>query len=148
MFCTEKERKTCNVEKMGCKGCYYNNEDIEILEMDLDDIVEYLIKQVSFEYGQIIGRAIKNMINRNKELEEYNMKYIVQLTDEQYRNLVDIIRKEVNNEWKSKVKEKIEELEKDVKDFEEYWSTDPRRFKRQKSIDYYKLEALQELLEE
>ena len=49
---------------------------------------------------------------------------------------------------KSKVKEKIEELEQDVKDFEEYWSKDPRRFKRQKCIDYYKLEALKELLED
>ena len=27
MFCTENERKTCNVEKMGCEGCFYNKED-------------------------------------------------------------------------------------------------------------------------
>lgn len=26
MFCTENERKTCNVEKMGCEGCYYNDD--------------------------------------------------------------------------------------------------------------------------
>jgi len=49
---------------------------------------------------------------------------------------------------KLKVKEKIEELKQDVKDFEDYWSKDPRRFKRQQCIDYYKLEALQELLED
>lgn len=49
---------------------------------------------------------------------------------------------------KSKVREKIEELEKDVREFEEYWSKDPRKFKREMSIDYYKLEALQELLED
>lgn len=49
---------------------------------------------------------------------------------------------------KSKVREKIEEYEELVKDFEEYWSKDPRKFKRQKSIDYYKLEALKELLQE
>lgn len=24
MMCTEQERETCNVEKMGCEGCYYN----------------------------------------------------------------------------------------------------------------------------
>lgn len=23
MKCTAKERETCNVEKMGCEGCYY-----------------------------------------------------------------------------------------------------------------------------
>lgn len=26
MICTDKERETCNVEKMGCEGCYYNKE--------------------------------------------------------------------------------------------------------------------------
>ena len=26
MFCTDEERKTCQVEKMGCEGCFYNNE--------------------------------------------------------------------------------------------------------------------------
>ena len=24
MMCTDKEQATCNVEKMGCAGCYYN----------------------------------------------------------------------------------------------------------------------------
>ena len=24
MMCTEQERETCNAEKMGCDGCYYN----------------------------------------------------------------------------------------------------------------------------
>lgn len=35
MKCTDKERETCNVEKMGCEGCYYNenkNRDIEELK--------------------------------------------------------------------------------------------------------------------
>ena len=26
MTCTEKERETCEYEKLGCEGCYYNNE--------------------------------------------------------------------------------------------------------------------------
>ncbi len=26
MECTEQERETCNVEKMGCEGCYYNSK--------------------------------------------------------------------------------------------------------------------------
>lgn len=26
MFCTDEERNTCQVEKMGCEGCFYNNE--------------------------------------------------------------------------------------------------------------------------
>lgn len=27
MFCTEENRNSCNVEKMGCQGCAYNNEE-------------------------------------------------------------------------------------------------------------------------
>jgi hypothetical protein len=26
MTCTEKERETCEYEKLGCEGCYYNKE--------------------------------------------------------------------------------------------------------------------------
>ena len=26
MFCTDEERDTCQCEKMGCEGCFYNNE--------------------------------------------------------------------------------------------------------------------------
>jgi len=26
MFCTDEERNTCQCEKMGCEGCFYNNE--------------------------------------------------------------------------------------------------------------------------
>jgi hypothetical protein len=51
-------------------------------------------------------------------------------------------------DFKKKINEKIKEYEELVKDFEEYWSKDPRRFKRQQSTDYYKLEALKEILEE
>lgn len=29
MKCTDKERETCNVEKMGCDGCYYNEKPIK-----------------------------------------------------------------------------------------------------------------------
>lgn len=49
---------------------------------------------------------------------------------------------------KDKIREKIKELEELVKEFEEYWSKDPRKFNKTKSTDYYKLEVLKELLEE
>ena len=29
MKCTIKEQEKCNVEKLGCDGCYYNQRDIE-----------------------------------------------------------------------------------------------------------------------
>ena len=72
---------------------------------------EQLIKP---EHANWIGisnqLAVAHVVDRVKELEEENKKYIVQLTDEQYRNLVDVIRKEVKKEFEQKVKDKIEEL--------------------------------------
>lgn len=53
--------------------------------------------------------AIAGVLVRIKELEE-NKKYIVQLTDEKYKNLVDIIKKEAKQEFEQKVKDGIEEL--------------------------------------
>lgn len=51
------------------------------------------------------------LINREESIE-----YIVQLTDEQYRNLVDVIRKEVKKEFEQKVKNKIEEAKYNKKE--------------------------------
>lgn len=53
---------------------------------------------------------IKKQSKEIEELKEENKKYIVQLTDEQYRKLVDIIRDETSKEWKNKIKAKIEEV--------------------------------------
>lgn len=62
MICTEKERKSCNEEKLGCEGCYYNKpskEEIEeakylkekewVLEDCKNDISEEHIKNI-FKY--------------------------------------------------------------------------------------------------
>lgn len=68
-------------------------------------------KNVAYSMQNILAER-KQDKQRIKELEEENKKYIVQLTDEQYRNLVDVIRKEVKKEFEQKVKDKIEELEK------------------------------------
>ena len=82
-------------------------EDIEILENLLEEGFEAMC------YPE--AQAIEHLIKAYKELEEENEKYIVQLTDEQYRKLVDNIRNDVNKEWKSLVKEKIEEYEEKAK---------------------------------
>lgn len=82
---------------------------------------------------------IKNLVDENEHLhEEINKRIKLKIENE----------KIVDNEFisKNKIREKIEEYEELVKDFEEYWSKDPRKFKKEKSVDYYKIEALQELL--
>lgn len=92
-------------------------------------------------------KEIENLKEINKEHQKLNG----ELRDEIKRqgNTREIEEKYIEENFisKDKIREKIKELEENVKEFEEYWSRDPRKFKRAKSIDFYKLEALQELLE-
>ena len=50
-------------------------------------------------------KQIDEKDKRIQELEAEKKKYIVNLTDEQYRNLVDAIKKEVKQEFEQKVKD-------------------------------------------
>ena len=93
-----------------------------------------------------IPRAMKNIIaereqdkKRIQELEEERKKYIVQLTDEQYRNLVDTIRREVRQELEQKVKDKIKEIKEDKES--KYFDT----FLMARDINYA-IKILEELL--
>lgn len=120
-------------------------EDIKILkeliEIGLEDFTDITITNRQ-------AQAIENLIARYKELEENRKltarKYMLNAETGELKEIP------IDNNYilKSKVQEKIEELEELVKDFEEYWSKDPRKFKKEKCIDYYKLEALQELIED
>lgn len=79
-----------------------------------------------------IDKAIKNVLTRNKELEERSDR--INKQNIEYRNTLEKLQK--NTICKSKVKEKIEELEKDIEIhniYEENWN---------------KIEVLQELLED
>ena len=67
---------------------------------EIDDLTDWLIDR-------------EECVNERKTA---NKKYIVQLTDEQYRNLVDVIRKEVKKEFEQKVKDKIEEAKYNKKE--------------------------------
>jgi len=89
-----------------------SNEEREALEIlkgfEPDDLVECAI------YLQAMEKITNLIEKQSKEIED-NKKYIVQLTDEQYRKLVDIIRTEISKEWEDKIKAIIEELQEDIK---------------------------------
>lgn len=118
------------------------NVDIKILKKWLHEL-DYLFEQTKINNTKE-RTALRNVLaereadkKRIKELEEENQKYIVQLTDEQYRKLVDNIRKEVKQEFEQKVKDKIEDLRYNGKlGFEENLE------------ETFKIEVLEELLEE
>lgn len=71
------------------------------------------------------------------ELEE---KYIVHLTDEQYRDLVDVIRKETKQEFEQKVKDLLTETQKEYNKVQEQFDC----IWNKKSKDDYERYKLQE----
>ena len=75
-------------------------------------------QEEEYEEKEIAGyiEIILNLIEKQSKEIEDNKKYIVQLTDEQYRKLVDIIRSEKSKEWEDKIKAKIEEIDFMIKE--------------------------------
>ena len=48
----------------------------------------------------------------NEELKSNNEKYIIHLTDEQYKTVIKIAQNDINQKWIQKVKDKIEHYQK------------------------------------
>ena len=81
------------------KAIEYWKTHMKILHWNTQLASEHYIKVLL----DLIEKQSKE-IEEIEELKEENKKYIVQLTDEQYRKLVDIIRDKTSKEWKDKIK--------------------------------------------
>lgn len=78
---------------------------------ELQELINLLYNNHLSQYGKRkLETYIKKQQKEIEELKEKNKKYIVQLTDEQYRKLVDVIRNEISKDWEDKIKAKIEEI--------------------------------------
>ena len=79
MTCTEKDRDTCNVEKMGCEGCFYNRASNEEVERFLEDMTKVRPEMLSTEalklYNTII-RIVDERDNLIKERDYYKARYL------------------------------------------------------------------------
>ena len=64
------------------------------------------------EEGLKLFNKIMEIIDRKEELEKNNEKYKIQLTDNQYIKIIESVEADVNKKWKSKVREKIMEIER------------------------------------
>ena len=84
---------------------------------------------------------------RIKELKEENKKYIVQLTDKQYRNLVDTIKKEAKQEFEQKVKDVLTEIQKEYNKVQEQFDCIWNK-KSKDDYDRYKLQELSAMQQE
>ena len=100
MKCTDKERQTCNVEKMGCEGCYYNEDN----DRDIEELKTLFYSDKLTQYGKRkFIEYYEHLIKAYKELEEENMQ-LEAIKDEAIR------RYNFESIPVSLVEEKIEEL--------------------------------------
>ena len=117
MYCTSKERETCEVEKRGCVGCFYNDIAIE--------------NEIAF---------IENEDLRNSKLEIAikNMIAAYRASTERIKELEKVLDNSVSKE---RIQIKISECKKDIEWEKEYGNV-ANREKLEK-----KIEILEEVLE-
>lgn len=65
----------------------------------------------------------KRALKENEELKSNNEKYIIHLTNEQYKTVIENAQNDINQSWIQKVQDKISErqfeLQQEYKDFED-----------------------------
>lgn len=116
--------------------CALQDTEYETQKEQFDIVISY-INKLEVDNSNYKAAALKNddyykeVCNKNKELEKENKKYIVKLTDEEYRRVIEAAQKDCVP--KSLIKEKIEEL-KEIAD-------------EDNQDEYIKIQVLQDLLE-
>ena len=73
MICTEKERETCNVEKMGCMHCFYNKpteHEIEELIQELTEVRPSNLKPEALKLFNTITAILDERKELKREIEE------------------------------------------------------------------------------
>ena len=97
MKCTDKEWDTCQVEKMGCKGCYYNEKNKErifYIFLDIDGVLNNMnYWDECFDRHHVKGimsmhcfpfdpKCLNNLMKLNQKLQKqgFNVKIILSST--------------------------------------------------------------------
>lgn len=65
MICSEKERESCNVEKLTCEGCYYNKPNKE-------GIYKILLNSEITDYNALLNE-IYAIRDKTKEKQDYTI---------------------------------------------------------------------------
>lgn len=84
---------------------------------------------------------INKYAKENEELKSNNEKYIIHLTDEQYKTVIENAQNDINQKLIQKVKDKIEELDIAILECE-YSDDDSEEYK--KEVEKDKLELLKQ----
>ena len=84
MKCTGKEWDTCRVEKMGCKGCYYDEKEFVTFTKDEEAINVYFVKDDIKVADILMGVAatIKIIMEETGKDKETVLKVVNEMIDE------------------------------------------------------------------
>ena len=170
MNCTEKEQETCQVEKRGCEGCYYNKDEIEEISKrfsngteTIEDILDYCrnyeiilengikMRLVDKKYLDKLAKEYKKLQAERKE-DKNKIKELESKLEEANKQL-DLDYVDKNYIPVKKVIDKIEELdnlqkEMTTKNHNADNINDCYRYGDEAQKAMYEKEALEELLED
>lgn len=111
MKCTGKEWDTCRVEKMGCKGCYYDEKEFVTFTKDEEAINVYFVKDGIKVADILMGVAatIKIIMEETGKDKETVLKVVNEMIDEANKKK-KVLEKEI---WKQEEAEE-ERIRKEV----------------------------------
>ena len=115
------------------------------------------IEEMTITHRAYTAECLRRVLKENEELKSNNEKYIIHLTDEQYKTVIENAQNDINQKWIQKVKDKIEEEikyhEKNILDIENITMLKGKTAKEEAEIEFNKYaivvlkKMLQELLE-
>lgn len=138
-----KEQK----EIIECAGgsCINCDPDIKALTESIDILSDYkrALKENEYMHNELDKQQTKinKYAKENEELKSNNEKYIIHLTDEQYKTVIENAQNDINQKLIQKVKDKIEELDIAILECE-YSDDDSEKYK--KEVEKDKLELLRQ----
>lgn len=84
MFCTDKEKETCNVEKMGCKGCHYFYDENKI-ETSMKQLEIHIANELDDEQWDNWQEVLKYIKEIEEDRDEWQ-KIVIMQNDREYRS--------------------------------------------------------------
>lgn len=150
----EEEKKALKVIKARTRRLL---DELEIEKEDMSDEpkIAYLMQEI--RANKTILNLIEKLQKENEELKSNNEKYIIHLTDGQYKTVIEIAQNDINQKWIQKVKDKIEKEikyhEKNILDIETITMLKGKTAQEEAEIEFNKYaivvlkKMLQELLE-
>ena len=124
MICDEKEQLTCQQEKLGCKGCYYNKPSKEEIEKAKEDIKNLRIRYLSVDYSSSLSQT---NINNLDILFQYinQLEFQIEAKEKEHKydvNMIDGVKGEA-----VKLHKEIRKLNKIIDEILKAWKQDDYR---------------------